>query len=164
MQHCCKMSWKAMLRVLSLTLKTVNNPIWCKTGLMWVVIRAKSLFNWPANSRRISGRRSTSSYKGEKRRPEMRLLFPGYYSTRFTAMLQNKLHDFWCPFFRTWKGICTIASFYSYYQNPSGFCFLKQIRAFIILTSRDLKKGKDPLNSVLSSKKRCHRAKGLLML
>ena len=49
--------------------------------------------------------------------------------------------------------ICTIASFYSYYQNPSGFCFPMQIRAFIILTSRDLMKGKDVLKCGLSSKK-----------
>ena len=35
----------AMLRVLSLTLKPVSNLICCKTGLMWVVKRATSLFN-----------------------------------------------------------------------------------------------------------------------
>ena len=34
-----------MLRVLPLTLKLVNNLICCKTGLMWVVKRASSLFN-----------------------------------------------------------------------------------------------------------------------
>ena len=28
--------------------------------------------------------------------------------------------------------ICTITSIYYYGQNPSGFCFLVQIRAFII--------------------------------
>ena len=35
----------AMLCVLSLTLKPVSNLICCKTGLMWVVKRATSLFN-----------------------------------------------------------------------------------------------------------------------
>ena len=35
----------AMLPVLSLTLKPVSNLICCKTGLMWVVKRATSLFN-----------------------------------------------------------------------------------------------------------------------
>ena len=59
--------------------------------------------------------------------------------------------------------ICTIASFNSYYQTPSGFYCLMHIRAFVILTSRGLMKGKDVLNSGLSSKKRRHRAKGLLM-
>ena len=28
--------------------------------------------------------------------------------------------------------------FYCYYQNPSGFCFLGQIRAFVIKTSKGL--------------------------
>ena len=60
--------------------------------------------------------------------------------------------------------ICTIAaiaSFYSYYQNPSGFYFLMQITAFVILTSRGLMKGKNVLNSGLSSKKMSYGAKGL---
>ena len=35
-------------------------------------------------------------------------------------------------------GICTMTSFYYYYQNPSGFCFLVQIRAFVISTSMGL--------------------------
>ena len=34
-----------MLRVLPRTFKPVNNLICCKTGLMWVVKRATSLFN-----------------------------------------------------------------------------------------------------------------------
>ena len=55
--------------------------------------------------------------------------------------------------------ICTIASFYSYYQAPSGFCCLMQIRAFVILTSRGLMKGKDVLNSGLRSKKKTSSCK-----
>ena len=31
-----------------------------------------------------------------------------------------------------------MASFYYYDQDPSGFCFLEQIRAFVILTSLGL--------------------------
>ena len=38
----CKMSWKTMLSFLP---KPVNNLICCKTGLIWVVKRATSLFN-----------------------------------------------------------------------------------------------------------------------
>ena len=34
------------LRVLLAAFKPVNNLICCKTGLMWVVKRATSLFNW----------------------------------------------------------------------------------------------------------------------
>ena len=34
-----------MLRVLPPMVKPVNNMIFCKTGLMWVVKRATSLFN-----------------------------------------------------------------------------------------------------------------------
>ena len=45
LQHCCKTSWIAMLRVLPPTFKPVNNLICCKTGFMWVVKRAISLFN-----------------------------------------------------------------------------------------------------------------------
>ena len=109
LQHCCKMSGKAMLRVLSLTLKTVSN-----------LILIQDRFDVGGNTRKIaiqlaceqqthfSGLRFTSFRKiasyfleGEKRRPEMRLLFAGYYSTRFAAMLKDKLHDFCCPFFRT---------------------------------------------------------------
>ena len=45
LQHCCKTSWKAMVRVLPLTFKPFNNMICCKTGLVWVVKRATSLFN-----------------------------------------------------------------------------------------------------------------------
>ena len=41
LQHCCK----AMLYVLLPTFKSVNNLIYCKTGLMWVVKCAASLFN-----------------------------------------------------------------------------------------------------------------------
>ena len=55
-----------MLHVLPPLLKPANNLICCKTGLMWVVKRATSL-----------------------------------YSTRFAAKLQNRLHVFCCPFFRT---------------------------------------------------------------
>ena len=32
-----------------------------------------------------------------------------------------------------------MASFYYYDQNPSGFCFLVQIRAFVVQTSLGLK-------------------------
>ena len=89
-----------MLRVLSLTLKTVSN-----------LILIQDRFDVGGNTRKIaiqlaceqqthfSGRRYFS--EGEKQRPEMRLLFAGYYSTRFAAMLKDKLHDFCCPFFRT---------------------------------------------------------------
>ena len=45
MQHCCKASWIGMLRGLLTSFKPVNNLICCKTGLMWVVKRATSLFN-----------------------------------------------------------------------------------------------------------------------
>ena len=45
LQDCCKTSWIAMLRVLPTMFKPVNNLICCKTGLMWVVKRATSLFN-----------------------------------------------------------------------------------------------------------------------
>ena len=86
------------------------------------------------------------------------------YSTRFAAMLQNKLYDICCPFSVPERVICTIASFHSYYQTPSRFYCLIQIRSFVILTSRGLMKGKDVLNSGLSSKKGCHRANDLLML
>ena len=41
LQHCCK----SMLCVLSPTFKSVNNLIYCKTGLTWVVKCAASLFN-----------------------------------------------------------------------------------------------------------------------
>ena len=34
--------------------------------------------------------------------------------------------------------ICTMTSFYYYDQNPSGFCFLVLIRAFVIQTSLGL--------------------------
>ena len=40
-----KTSWIAMLRVLPPMFKPVNNLICCKTGLMWMVKRATSLFN-----------------------------------------------------------------------------------------------------------------------
>ena len=36
------------------------------------------------------------------------------------------------------QSICTMVSFSCYYQNPSGFCFLLQIRAIAILTSLGL--------------------------
>ena len=45
MQHCCKATWIGMLRGLLTSFKPVNNLICCKTGLMWVVKRATSLFN-----------------------------------------------------------------------------------------------------------------------
>ena len=121
--------------------------------------KSKVAIQLACEHRLISGRRFTSLRKiaryfseGEKRRPEMRLLFPGYYSTRFAAMLQYKLHDFCCPFFHTWKG-----HLHSHFTPTTkilqGFCFFMQIRAFIILTSRDLMKGKGVLNSGPSSKK-----------
>ena len=37
LQHCCKTSWIAVLRILPATFKSVNNLICCKTGLMWVL-------------------------------------------------------------------------------------------------------------------------------
>ena len=39
----------------------------------------------------------------------------------------------YCP-----RAICTMTSFYNYDQNPLGFCFLVQIRAFVIQTSLGL--------------------------
>ena len=45
LHHCCKISLIAILRVLPPMFKPVNNLICCKTGLMWVVKRATSLFN-----------------------------------------------------------------------------------------------------------------------
>ena len=45
LQHCGKTSWIALLLVLPLTFKPFNNLICCKTGLMWVVKCATSLFN-----------------------------------------------------------------------------------------------------------------------
>ena len=41
----CKTSWKALLRVLPPSFKSVNNQICCKRGLMWMVKRTTSLFN-----------------------------------------------------------------------------------------------------------------------
>ena len=68
LQHCCKTSWIAMLRVLPPTFNTVNkNLICCKTCLMWV---------------------ENAQHR---------------CSTSFAAMLQNKLHVFCCPFFRTFR-------------------------------------------------------------
>ena len=51
-----------------------------------------------------------------------------------------------------------MASFYYYYQNPSGFCFLVEIIAFVILPSLGLitkfkYERKNEMNSGLSSKK-----------
>ena len=37
--------------------------------------------------------------------------------------------------FKKQYAICTMTSFYYYDQNPSGFCFLVLIRAFVIQTS-----------------------------
>ena len=45
LQHWCKTSWIAMLRVSPHTFKPVNNLICYKTGLMWVIKRATLLFN-----------------------------------------------------------------------------------------------------------------------
>ena len=45
LQHCCKTSWIAILRVIPPMFKPVNNLIYCKTGFMCVVRRATSLFN-----------------------------------------------------------------------------------------------------------------------
>ena len=50
LQHCCKTSWIAILRVLPPTFKPVNNLICCKTGFLWVVKRAQSLFNWSCSN------------------------------------------------------------------------------------------------------------------
>ena len=41
-------------------------------------------------------------------------------------------------------------SFYYYYQNPSGFCFLMQIR---VICHLNLKERKNEMNSGPSSKK-----------
>ena len=43
--HCCKTRWIVILRVLPPMFKPVNNLICCKTGFMWVVKRATSVFN-----------------------------------------------------------------------------------------------------------------------
>ena len=40
--------------------------------------------------------------------------------------------------FKKQYAICTMTSFYYYDQNPSGFCFLVLIRAFVIQTSLGL--------------------------
>ena len=49
-----------------------------------------------------------------------------------------------------------MASFYYYDQNPSGFCFLVQITAFVIKSSLELlnfkSEGKNEKNSGRSSK------------
>ena len=46
LQNCCWTSWKAMLSVLPPTsVKPVNNLICCKTGLVWVLKLATSLFD-----------------------------------------------------------------------------------------------------------------------
>ena len=45
LQHCWRTSWKAMLRVFLATFNPVNNLICCKTGLIWLVKHATSLFN-----------------------------------------------------------------------------------------------------------------------
>ena len=53
--------------------------------------------------------------------------------------------------------ICMMSSFYYYDQDPSGFCFLVQIRAFVVLTSLGLPnlnmKRKNERNSGRSSKR-----------
>ena len=60
-----------------------------------------------------------------------------------------------------------MTSFYYYDQNPSGFCFLVQIRAFVIQTSLGLQnlnmKGKTKRILFVLVKLR-HRANGLLVV
>ena len=52
---------------------------------------------------------------------------------RLTCVTQKQL----CS--NSLQAICSMTSFYYYYyQNPSGFCFLVQIRAFVIKTSMGL--------------------------
>ena len=63
--------------------------------------------------------------------------------------------------------ICTMTSFYYYDQNPSGFCFLVQIGAFIIKTSQGFPnlnmKGKTKSILVVVLKWR-HRTNGLFRI
>ena len=58
-----------------------------------------------------------------------------------------------------------MTSFYYYDQNPSGFCFLVQIRAFVIFILAGITKfkyeRKNVMDSVVVIKWR-HRANGLL--
>ena len=42
------------------------------------------------------------------------------------------------PYSQTKWAICTMASFYYYDRNPSGYCFLVQIKAFVNKTSLGL--------------------------
>ena len=53
----------------------------------------------------------------------------------------------YCP-----RAICTMTSFYFYDQNPSGFCFLLLIRAFVIQTSLGLHKNTFKLHLNLNIK------------
>ena len=56
LQHCCKTSWIAMLRILPPMFKPVNNLICCQTGLMWVVKHTTLLFNsfWSNVARQVA--------------------------------------------------------------------------------------------------------------
>ena len=89
LQHCCKMSWIAMLRILPPMFKPVNNLICCQTGLMRVVKCTTLLFN------------------------------------SFWSKLQDKLHIFCSPFFRT------LTLFRNILNNVSGnnFYLLQRMNA-----------------------------------
>ena len=56
LQHCCKTSWIAMLRILPPMFKPVNNLICCQTGLMWVVKHTTLLFSsfWSNVARQVA--------------------------------------------------------------------------------------------------------------
>ena len=70
LQHCCKTSWIAMLRVYHPLSNLLTTWFVAKEGLMWL---------------------ENAQHR---------------YSTSFAAMLQNKLHVFRCPFFRTFGRSC----------------------------------------------------------
>ena len=57
-------------------------------------------------------------------------------ATKIGSLGNHKNDDY--QNFKKQCAICTMTSFYYYDQNPSGFCFLVQIRAFVIQTSLGL--------------------------
>ena len=57
-------------------------------------------------------------------------------ATKIGSLGNHKNDDY--QNFKKQYAICTMTSFYYYDQNPSGFCFLVQIRAFVIQTSLGL--------------------------
>ena len=81
----------------------------CSRVSITVNITFSSSFNFIDSSNYIM---ETSSNKLKKLVSQPQLLF----RTRVYTMLQ---------------AICTMASFYYYDQNPSGYCFLVQIKAFV---------------------------------